>query len=240
LSTSARKVDGGWRLTGQKVWTSNAHFAHWGACLARTDLDAPKHRGITYFLVDMESSGVEVRPLRQATGRAGFNEVFLTDVFVPDDCIVGDVNDGWKLATTTLANERLKMGTDFGHGSARQLREAIRQGDVVAAPPEALRVLGECTAREMALAAIGLRSILSRMSGLDSGAATSVQKVFNALAQRQGTIDMLSVVGAAGCVTSGSPDYATDHLSLPAVMTGGGTVEIQLNVIARRLLGLPQ
>ncbi|WP_163701070.1 acyl-CoA dehydrogenase [Mycolicibacterium sarraceniae] len=240
LSTSARRVAGGWQLNGQKVWTSNAHVAHWGACLARTDPHAPKHRGISYFLVKMESPGVEVRPIRQATGRSEFNEVFLTDVFVPDDCVVGEVNDGWKLATTTLANERLKMGNDFAHGSTRHLRQAIGNGDVVATPEEALRVLGECTAREMALAAIGLRTILGRLSGLDTGAATSVQKVFNALAQRQGSVDTLSVVGPAGCVSATYTDYATDHLALPASMTGGGTVEIQLNVIAQRLLGLPR
>ena len=118
LSTRATGVDGGWVLTGQKVWTSIALRADWGICLARTDPDAPKHEGITYFLVDMHSDGIEVRPLREITGAAMFNEVFFTDVFVPDDCVVGEVNGGWRLARTTLANERVSMaaGATSGFG----------------------------------------------------------------------------------------------------------------------------
>nr|MDT0663861.1 acyl-CoA dehydrogenase family protein [Micromonospora sp. DSM 115978] len=110
LSTRAEKVDGGWRLNGQKVWTSSAHQAHFGICLARTDPDLPKHKGISYFLVDMTSPGLEVRPLREANGGFLFNEVFFNDVFVPDDRLVGEVNQGWSLARTTLGNERVSMG----------------------------------------------------------------------------------------------------------------------------------
>ena len=111
LRTRAERVDGGWKLTGQKVWTSVAQRADWGICLARTDPDAPQHKGISYFLVDMRSAGIDVRPLREITGEALFNEVFLDDVFVPDDCLVGELGDGWKLARTTLANERVAMAT---------------------------------------------------------------------------------------------------------------------------------
>ena len=111
LRTRAERVDGGWRLTGQKVWTSVAERADWGICLARTDPEAPQHRGISYFLVDMRSPGIDVRPLREVTGEALFNEVFLDDVFVPDDCLVGELGDGWRLARTTLANERVAMAT---------------------------------------------------------------------------------------------------------------------------------
>ena len=113
LRTKAVRVDGGWELTGQKVWTSSAHKAQWGVCLARTDPDAPKHKGITYFLIDMSSPGIVIRPLREITGDALFNEVFLDDVFVPDEMVVGTVNDGWRLARTTLANERIAMA--HGH-----------------------------------------------------------------------------------------------------------------------------
>ena len=111
LRTKAERVDGGWQLTGQKVWTSVAQRADWGICLARTDPDAPQHKGISYFLVDMRSAGIDVRPLREITGEALFNEVFLDEVFVPDDCLVGELGDGWKLARTTLANERVAMAT---------------------------------------------------------------------------------------------------------------------------------
>ena len=117
LRTKAVRTDGGWSLTGQKVWTSAAHKARWGVCLARTDPDAPKHKGITYFLIDMKSPGIDIRPLREITGDSLFNEVFLDSVFVPDEMVVGAVNDGWRLARTTLANERIAManGTALGN-----------------------------------------------------------------------------------------------------------------------------
>ena len=127
LRTRAEQVDGGWRLTGQKVWNSVAERADWGICLARTDPDAPKHKGITYFLVDMRRPGIDVRPLREITGEALFNEVFLDDVFVPDDCVVGELDDGWKLARTTLANERVAMATTRLSKSAERAVDAGRR-----------------------------------------------------------------------------------------------------------------
>ena len=110
LSTRAVRDGDEWVVNGQKVWTSGAHYSDLGILLARTDLDQPKHRGITYFLVDMHSPGIEVRPLRQMTGASHFSEVFLTDVRVPHERVLGDVNAGWGVAMTTLANERTLMG----------------------------------------------------------------------------------------------------------------------------------
>ncbi len=118
LRTRAVRVEGGWRLTGQKVWTSAARQADWAICLARTNPDAPKHKGISYFLVDMASPGIDVRPLREITGDALFNEVFLDDVFVPDALLVGNVDGGWALARATLANERVAMGSGSSVGAA--------------------------------------------------------------------------------------------------------------------------
>lgn len=239
LSTRARRVDGGWVLSGQKVWNSYAHEADWGVCLARTDADAARHAGISYFLVDMGSTGVQVRPIRQATGRSEFNEVFLDEVFVPDDCLVGSPGQGWTLATTTLANERLNMGAVLGHGSSDLVRRAIADGSCAADPDEALRVLGTCTSREMTLAALALRGTVARLAGADQRSTASVQKVFNALAQRDGSRALTGLLGPLGAVDDASTPYAVDHLGVPAVLFGGGTIEIQLNVIARRVLGLP-
>src|SRR5258708_18841981 len=117
LTTRAVRATGGWKLTGQKIWTSLARQAAWAICIARTDPAAPKHDGITYFLVDMSSPGVEVRPLREITGDSMFNQVFLDEVFVPDDCVVGEVNGGWRVARTTLANERVSLSQSWAFGS---------------------------------------------------------------------------------------------------------------------------
>ncbi len=130
LRTRAERVEGGWRLSGQKVWTSVAERADWGICLARTDPDAPQHRGISYFLVDMRSPGIDVRPLREITGEALFNEVFLDDVLVPDDCLVGGLGEGWRLARTTLANERVAMATSRLDKSTERAVDLAATGDL--------------------------------------------------------------------------------------------------------------
>ncbi|EGD53568.1 acyl-CoA dehydrogenase [Gordonia neofelifaecis] len=236
LRTTATKADGGWVLRGQKVWTSNAHLADWGACLARSDASAAKHEGISYFLVDLRSPGVRIRPLRQATGRAEFNEVFLDEVFVPDDCLVGAPGQGWTLATATLGYERTAMGRSMGHGSAAALRAAVEDGSVPAAEP-VIAALGRLAGRELLLAGLGMRTALGDATGADMRAGASVRKVYGAIAQRDGSLDTLAVVGRHANVAAAG--YAIDHLGLPAVLTGGGTIEIQLNVIARRLLRLP-
>jgi alkylation response protein AidB-like acyl-CoA dehydrogenase len=226
-----------------------AHEADWGVCLARTDPDAPKHQGISYFLVDMRSAGVDVRPLRQATGMSEFNEVFLDEVFVPDDCLVAEPGHGWKLAVTTLSNERLSMGARLSHGSTQLVRSVIDEGRHTAGRDAVLRVLGRCAGREMALSALNLRGVLARLSDVDAGAQISVQKVYNAIAQRDNSRDLLAVLGPHGAVArpdrartgaGTEPDPVIDHIGLPAVLFGGGTIEIQLNVIARRVLQLPR
>src|ERR1700753_2104898 len=139
LRTKAVRADGGWLLTGQKVWTSSAHKARWGVCLARPDPDVPKHKGITYFLVDMTSPGIEIRPLREITGDSLFNEVFLEDVFVPDELVVGEVNEGWRLGRTTLAHARGAMaaGTALGN-PMEELLAVLAKLDVDAAQQDRL------------------------------------------------------------------------------------------------------
>ena len=139
LRTRARPADGGWLLSGQKVWTSLARQADWAICLARTDPDAPKHDGISYFLVDMHAPGIDIRPLREITGRTMFNEVFLDDVFVPDDCLLGGPGDGWRIAMSTLSAERVAIGS----APAQAVTEGTERAGYHLASGHAVALLGE-------------------------------------------------------------------------------------------------
>jgi alkylation response protein AidB-like acyl-CoA dehydrogenase len=243
LRTRAEKADGGWRLDGQKVWTSQAAEADWAICLARTDPAAPKHQGISYFLVDMRSPGVEVRPLREANGGYLFNEVFLTGVLVPDDRLVGNPGDGWRLARTTLGNERVNIATGMGRRQVRPMDYVTALGDHV--PPEALaQAMTECgaiTADLLAFTAMSQRLLLRQIAGLQQGPEASVLKVaaaWNATRLQQAVLGWQGADAAALDRTAGAATQR--YLSLPPTLIGGGTLEIQLNVIAERVLGLPR
>ena len=243
LRTRAEKADGGWRLDGQKVWTSQAAEADWAICLARTDPAAPKHKGISYFLVDMHSPGVEVRPLREANGGYLFNEVFLTGVFVPDERLVGNPGDGWRLARTTLGNERVNIATGMGRRQVRPLDYLTALGGQV--PPgvltQALTECGAITADLLAFTAMSQRLLLRQIAGLQQGPEASVLKVaaaWNATRLQQA---VLSWQGPGAATMDGTNGAAPRrYLSLPPTLIGGGTLEIQLNVIAERVLGLPR
>ena len=163
LSTRAEKVEGGWVINGQKVWTSMAQRADWGILLARSDPDAPKHDGISCFMVDMRTPGIDIRPLRELTGQAMFNEVFFDDVFVPEDCLVGREHDGWRAARTTLANERVYMGSGntIGGGVVGVLK-AIEAGGL-ADDRLVLAEAGELVATGHALSALGFRLTLAAL-----------------------------------------------------------------------------
>ncbi len=246
LRTRADRADGGWLITGQKVWTSNAAEADWAICLARTDPRAPKHKGISYFLVDMRSPGIDVRPLREANGGYLFNEVFLSGVFVPDTRLVGAPGDGWRLARTTLGSERVNIATGSVSRSAAQRRRLPSHflddlpGPV---PAEILAEAGALTAEALAFAALSQRLLLRQVggmrhpSGLEHGAEASVLKVISAANLAGLRRAVLDWHGGAAAVLAGP---ARDYLSLPPQLIGGGTVEIQLNVIGERVLGLPR
>jgi alkylation response protein AidB-like acyl-CoA dehydrogenase len=237
LSTRAVRVDGGWRLTGQKVWTSRAHDAEWAICLARTDRDAAPHRGITYFLVDMASEGIDVRPLREMTGEAMFNEVFLDEVFVPDDCVVGEVNDGWKLARTTLANERLAMGSKLGQSTERAIELVADRSDI-----DAVRV-GQQVALATVCRLLGVRSTLRSMAGQGPGAESSVAKLLGVRNRQEASDLVVDLLGPAALFASDDSKIAADvHEMLIArcLSIAGGTTQILRNVAAERILGLPR
>ncbi|GAC1311665.1 MAG: acyl-CoA dehydrogenase [Acidimicrobiales bacterium] len=242
LSTRATPAPGGWILNGQKVWTSLATEAQWGICLARTDGSVPKHLGITYFVVDMQAPGIEIRPLREMTGLAMFNEVFLTDVFVPDDCVVGAVNGGWPLARTTLANERVAMGsgTSFGGGVEALLTLVSSLADE-ARTPIVLDQVGALVAEAQTVALLGLRSTSRAVSGAAPGPEASVRKLLGA-EHDQRTQEMgLALLGPEGATVEGpAAQWTFGFLANRCLTIAGGTSEVQRNVIGERLLGLPR
>jgi alkylation response protein AidB-like acyl-CoA dehydrogenase len=234
LRTKATKVDGGWTLQGQKVWTSHAHEADWAICLARTDADAPKHKGITYFLVDMTSAGIQTRPLREITGRALFNEVFLDDVFVPDSCVVGEINKGWRLARTTLANERVAMG---GSALGKEMEALLEQIDDRTLDAVELGELGELIAAAQLGQVLDLRAVLGSINGTDPGAASSVRKLIG-VRHRQAVPEFgQRLRGLDGLEYS---PVADEFLLNRCLSIAGGTTQILATAAAERLLGLPR
>jgi alkylation response protein AidB-like acyl-CoA dehydrogenase len=242
LTTKATRTDGGWLLSGQKVWTSLARDADWGICLARTNPNAPKHLGITYFVVDMRAEGIDIRPLRELTGMAMFNEVFLSDVFVPDDAVIGDVDGGWTLARTTLANERVAMasGSSFGGGVEALLalvgsRDDLREDDVV------LALVGELLAEASSISVLSLRTTLRALTGARPGPEASVRKLFSAEHDQRVQELGLVLLGPDGAVADGDgATWSYGFLANRCLTIAGGTSEVQRNVIAERILGLPR
>jgi 3-oxochol-4-en-24-oyl-CoA dehydrogenase len=235
LRTKAVRADGGWRLTGQKVWTSAAHKSQWGVCLARTDPDASKHKGITYFLIDMKSPGIVIRPLREITGDELFNEVFFDDVFVPDEMVVGQVNDGWRLARTTLANERVAMahGTALGNPMEELLR-TVAELDLDAAGQDRLGALivsaqvGSLLDQRIAELAVG---------GRDPGPHASARKLIG-VRYRQALSELrMELSEGAGVVENKT---VHDFLNTRCLTIAGGTEQILLTLAGERLLGLPR
>jgi len=227
--------DGGWLLTGQKVWTSAAHKARWGVCLARTDPDVPKHKGITYFLVDMTSPGIDIRPLREITGDALFNEVFLDNVFVPDEMVVGTVNDGWRLARTTLANERVAMavGTALGN-PMEELLNVLAEMDLDVAQQDRL---GRLIATAQTGALLDQRIAQLALGGQDPGAQSSVRKLIG-VRYRQALAEYAMDVSEGGGLVANRAVF--DFLNTRCLTIAGGTEQILLTVAAERLLGLPR
>lgn len=246
LTTAATRTEGGWLLNGQKVWTTMAREADWGICLARTNPGAPKHLGITYFVVDMSTPGLDIRPLRELTGLEMFNEVFLNDVFVPDDQVIGEVDGGWPLARNTLANERVSMGSGSSFGGGIEtlvdlVRDHLDSGQL---HDDALvwDHLGELVAVAHALAVMGLRTAARSLSGAEPGPEASVRKLLG-VEHDQRTQELgLSLLGPQGATTEpGLPGQWTfGFLANRCLTIAGGTSEVQRNVIGERLLGLPR
>ncbi len=238
LRTRAERVGGGWRLTGQKVWTSVAQRADWGICLARTDAEAPQHRGISYFLVDMRSAGLDVRPLRELTGEALFNEVFLDEVFVPDDCLVGELGDGWRLARTTLANERVAMATTR---LSKSTERAVTLASELGLTETQRARVGHAVALSTVCTLLGVRSTLRSLAGRGPGAESSVAKLLG-VRNRQDSAELV-VELQGGDLLAPSEQLRKDMwelLNTRCLSIAGGTTQILRNVVGERILGLPR
>ena len=242
LSTKATKVDGGWRITGQKIWTTGAQYSQWGALLARTNQSAPKHNGITYFLLDMASEGVEVKPLRELTGNAMFNTVFIDDVFVPDEFVLGEVDRGWEVSRNTLTNERVSIGSGEPPflASLEQFVTFLRDGHFDQIEQhEAGRLIAEGHAAKV----LNLRSTLLTLAGGDPMPAAAISKLLS-MKTGQGYaefgVSSFGTDAAVGDPEQTSGKWANYLLAGRATTIYGGTSEVQLNIIAERLLGLPR
>ena len=249
LQTRAERDGDEWVVNGQKVWTTAGHLADFGVLIARTDWDQPKHRGISYFVLPMHQAGVEVRPIRQMTGEAFFNEVFLTDARIPADHLLGDLNDGWRVLQTALAYERLVMGSAGGAGrDARRLpvgatidlvelaRSTGRSGD-----PGVRQALAELYALRQVIGWNAARARVASERGTSSPAASLGKLAMSRVLHKSAAL-AATLLGPAGTLYGpGVPDaHTANHSSMMAFMNsiGGGSDQIQRNIVAERILGL--
>jgi acyl-CoA dehydrogenase len=242
--TRARPEGDEWVVNGQKVWTTGAQFSDYGLLLARTDASVPKHAGLTMFFVDMQSPGIQVRPIRQMAGASEFNEVFFTDVRVPDHQRLGAVGAGWKVALTTLMHERLTVGTDIGLLNFDALWAAVQAAGQLQAP-RAVEHLAEAWVAEEGLRLHQCRTITALSRGGVPGPEQSIAKLVKAgLAQRMANF-ALELQGEAGQVGCDDPTAVAQPVERAwawsaAMRIAGGTDEILRNIIAERVLGLPE
>jgi alkylation response protein AidB-like acyl-CoA dehydrogenase len=239
VQTKARlQDDGSWRLTGQKVWTTNAQFASYGLLLARTDSDVPKHKGMTMFILPMDAEGVTVRGLRQISGEAEFNEVFLDDVSLDADMVVGGVGNGWGTALTTLMFERVTIGLGaegLGYNSTR-FAAAIAADPQARREPEVRHQLGEIAAELLAVRFTGYRTLTALQKGQIPGPEAGLAKItiVNG-AIRAGDL-IADVIGPDALAENNEWAYMISFL--PGLKSAGGTEEILRNTVGERVLGL--
>ncbi len=251
LSTRAVRDGDEWVINGQKVWTTGAHYSKFGILIARTDPDAPKHKGITYFICPMDLPGIEIRTIKNIAGAESFNEVFFTDVRIPHENVVGDVNDGWRLAKVTLGNERVSLSTGgvlWGAGSTALniIEEAKKLGPHSAAMRQRLaRLYIEHTVIEI----IRMRTLTARLRGEQPGPEASIRKIM-ADEHGQRAMEVARDITGADAMIIGEPDAKTGktirskswysgYMFSKALTIGGGTGEVQRNILGERVLGLP-
>jgi alkylation response protein AidB-like acyl-CoA dehydrogenase len=240
LKTRATRENGGWRVTGQKVWTTFAHEAKWCMLLARSDTDVPKHKGLTYFICDMEQEGVEVRPLRQITGEAEFNEIFFEGAYVPDENVVGGEGNGWNVAITTLMHERAGIGAASAIALRRELDQLIDllRDNGLADDPVIRQRIAELKIGSEALRLGALRALTDTMKTGVPGPEGSIAKWEWADLNQALTELATEALGPDALVRDS--EWAYRFLRARANSIEGGTTEVLKNIVAERVLGLPK
>ena len=246
LRSKAVKNGDNWIINGQKVWTSGAHYSDFGILVVRHDPDAEKHKGLTFFFLDMKSPGIEVRPIKQITGTSNFNEVYFNDVVIPDSQRLGEIGDGWKVAITTLMNERLAVGDANGVDVEDAFKLAKKQddeGDILINDGSVRDSIADWYCEAKGLSNTKLRTMSALSKGETPGPEASITKIVSAnKLQSIGNfgIDSMDMAGMLRSDEGVSRSFQNAWLGAPGLRIAGGTDEILKNIIAERILGLPQ
>ena len=249
LRTRAEKDSGDWVLNGQKIWTSGAHYSDYGIIVVRTDPTVPKHKGLSYFFLDMKSPGVETKPIKQLSGDANFNEVYFTEVRVPDDQRLGEVGQGWQVSLTTLMNERAAIGGGSAGGDFKallRLAQTVTIDDRPAIENPAVRAkLADWHCKRAGLKYTGYRSLSALSRGETPGPENSIGKLVAAPMTQDIASFAMDLIEMSGAVweEDHSPDaglFQAMFMAIPGFRIAGGTDEIMANIIAERVLGMPQ
>jgi alkylation response protein AidB-like acyl-CoA dehydrogenase len=247
LRTRAEKQSEDWIINGQKIWTSGAHYSDYGLLITRTDPNVPKHKGLTMFFLDMKSKGVEVRPIRQANGMQEFNEVYFTDVAIPDHQRLGAIGEGWSVSLTTLMNERMSIGARLATGFSEMFEfcASLMTEDGLAIDDRAVRSrLANWAVKSSGLKYTSYRAISALSKGERPGPENSIGKLVAGSMLQDIAMYAMDLEGAAGALTGADEEVAHGQfqqmlLSSPSMRIAGGTDEILRNIIAERVLGLP-
>jgi acyl-CoA dehydrogenase len=250
LRTKAEKDGDDWIINGQKIWTSGAHYSDWGILVVRTDPTVAKHKGLTYFYVDMKSPGIEIKPIRQISGEANFNEVYFTDVRIPDSQRLGEVGQGWQVALTTLMNERASIGAGGGgtrFSTVKKLAKSVDIGGKPAIEDSHVRAkLATWYVQEAGLKYTSYRTLSALSRGEIPGPENSIGKLVGAVKSQDMASFAIDLLEQQGIVRDSEQDEAFEalfqdtYMAIPGLRIAGGTDEIMANIIAERVLGLPQ
>ena len=249
LRTRAVKDGDDWVINGQKIWTSGAHYSDWGILVVRTDPTVPKHKGLTYFYLNMKSPGIEIKPIKQISGEAHFNEVYFTDVRIPDSQRLGAVGQGWQVSLTTLMNERASIGAGgsaVGFDSVFKLAQKVNIDDRPAIENGSVRAkLADWYCQEAGLKYTAYRTLSALSRGAIPGPENSIGKLVGAPKTQDMASFAIDLLEQAGAIRD--PKLSEEmalfqhaYMSIPGLRIAGGTDEIMANIIAERVLGLPQ